>query len=285
MSVIYYNRYYVEGRVVYMKFKEILKKLRTSMGMTQEELAHKLDIPESTIRRYESSDEGLPNKKRLEGIADLFKVSVDYLLGRPEGESDVLMKELNALADLYGFDSSDRDFLKIVKESLELSHIELESIKKRSDETIQNYIHKMREEEMQNTPDMTSGNLISIPVIGEIKAGYDLLAEQNIIGYEITSRNDLKEGETYFYLLVKGDSMINAGIHDGYRVLVRKQNFIEEGKIGVVIVNGDEATLKRVYYDNDMIRLVAENPKIPSKTYPIDEALIQGQVIKFEGDV
>jgi repressor LexA len=162
-------------------------------------------------------------------------------------------------------------------------HIDTENMKKRSEETIQKYLDKMRNEETSSEPIM--GNLVSIPVIGEIKAGYDMLADQNIIAYELTNRRDLEEGETYFYLLVKGDSMINAGIREGYRVLVRKQNFIEDGKIGVVIVNGDEATLKRIYFNDTTVTLVAENPKVPPKTYPIDEVFIQGQVIKFEGDV
>ncbi|MGG1662929.1 helix-turn-helix domain-containing protein [Brevibacillus sp. NRS-1366] len=68
--------------VISMGFKERLKELRTKKGLTQEALAASLDIPESTIRRLESSDEGLPRRERLERIADFFGVQIDYLLGR-----------------------------------------------------------------------------------------------------------------------------------------------------------------------------------------------------------
>ncbi|MNP46715.1 LexA repressor [compost metagenome] len=79
--------------------------------------------------------------------------------------------------------------------------------------------------------------------------------------------------------------MIEEGIAEGMRVLVRKQRTCQHGKIGVVIVNGDEGTLKRVYYDDDNIILQAANRHIPPKSYPIDEVMIQGQVVKVEFDV
>lgn len=73
--------------VISMGFKERLKELRTKKGLTQEALSASLDIPESTIRRLESSDEGLPRRERLERIADFFDVQVDYLLGRTDDPS------------------------------------------------------------------------------------------------------------------------------------------------------------------------------------------------------
>lgn len=76
-------------------------------------------------------------------------------------------------------------------------------------------------------------------------------------------------GEETFFLEVKGDSMINARIHEGDRVRIRKQNFVEaNGGIYAVNVNGDEATLKRVYIEKDGIRLISENPAYPSMFYP-----------------
>lgn len=62
-----------------MTFGEVLKKLRTDKGITQEKLAFDLDIPESTIRRLETSS-GIPRKDRLMQIAKYFDVSTDYLL-------------------------------------------------------------------------------------------------------------------------------------------------------------------------------------------------------------
>lgn len=65
-----------------MEFKDILKGLRYKKGITQEQLADALNIPASTIRRYESTEDSLPHKDRLKTIADYFGVSVDHLLGR-----------------------------------------------------------------------------------------------------------------------------------------------------------------------------------------------------------
>ena len=132
----------------------------------------------------------------------------------------------------------------------------------------------------------TKDDFVYIPVLGRIKAGYNLIAEQNIIGYSPVPKTEVKDGE-YFFLEVTGDSMIEEGIKEGSRVLVRKQDFVQNGKIAVVLVNGDEATLKRVYYQNDgkTVILQAANPRIPPVVLPADEARIQGQVVKVEFDV
>lgn len=65
---------------VYMNFGEVLKELRAERGITQEKLARDLDIPESSIRRLETSD-GVPRKERIHQIATYFGVSTDRLLG------------------------------------------------------------------------------------------------------------------------------------------------------------------------------------------------------------
>lgn len=111
--------------------------------------------------------------------------------------------------------------------------------------------------------------MVKIPVLGAIRAGVPMYAEENIIDYEYVHQEELIMGEETFFLEVKGDSMINARIHDGDRVRIRKQNFVENnGDIYAVNVNGDEATLKRVYVEKDGIRLISENPAYPSMFFP-----------------
>lgn len=88
--------------VVIMGFKERLKELRTKKGITQEVLASHLDIPESTVRRYESSDDSTPRRERLEKIADFFNVKIDYLLGRTDDPSPPDQKDkLDPLANTF----------------------------------------------------------------------------------------------------------------------------------------------------------------------------------------
>lgn len=93
-----------------------------------------------------------------------------------------------------------------------------------------------------------------IPVLGTISAGNPIIAQENIIGHEYTSDN------CDFCLRVKGDSMINARIHDGDIVYIRKQPDVENGEIAAVIIDGEEATLKRVYKLNGNVILHPENP-------------------------
>lgn len=93
-----------------------------------------------------------------------------------------------------------------------------------------------------------------IPILGTISAGLPIIVQENIIGYEYTSDN------CDFCLRVKGDSMINARIHDGDIVYVKKQSDVENGEIAVVIIDGEEATLKRVYKINGNVILHPENP-------------------------
>ncbi|MEK5235426.1 S24 family peptidase [Paenibacillus sp. FSL L8-0470] len=132
--------------------------------------------------------------------------------------------------------------------------------------------------------DMSTVEMVQIPIYGEVRAGYNSLAQEDIVGYEIVAKESISDGE-YFFLIVKGDSMIEEGIGEGMRVLVKKQRHCQHGKIGVVIVNGDEGTLKRVFYEGDSIILQAANKNIPPRVFPIDEVLIQGQVTKVEFDV
>ncbi len=98
-----------------------------------------------------------------------------------------------------------------------------------------------------------------VPVYGEIAAGQPILAQENIISYE--PAEGLKNPEEYFYLSVRGDSMIGAGIPDGSLVLIHKQDCTESGQIVACLVNGDSATLKRYKRVGDTVLLMPENSK------------------------
>lgn len=114
--------------------------------------------------------------------------------------------------------------------------------------------------------------MVKIPVLGAIRAGLPLYADENIIDYEYVHQEELVMGEETFFLEVKGDSMINARIYDGDRVRIRKQNHLDNnGDIMAVRVNGDEATLKRVYLQENGIALISENPKYAPMFYPASE--------------
>lgn len=82
------------------------------------------------------------------------------------------------------------------------------------------------------------------PVLGEVKAGYDLLIDENFEGYEQVTQDDYYRGD--FFLRVVGDSMSGAHIHDGDLLYVKKCNDVPSGTIAVVLINRCEVTVKKV---------------------------------------
>jgi repressor LexA len=97
-----------------------------------------------------------------------------------------------------------------------------------------------------------------LPLVGQVAAGQPLLAEENIEEYvQIPTLAGGDEGE--YVLTVTGDSMINAGIHDGDHVVVRTEETAKDGEIVVALVGDSEATVKRFFKEEDHIRLQPEN--------------------------
>ena len=121
-------------------------------------------------------------------------------------------------------------------------------------------------------------SLISIPIVGEIACGSPTFAEENIEDYITISSKVFGRGE-FFVLRSKGDSMIDAGIDPGDLVVIRKQNYAEEGQMVAARI-GDECTLKTYYLDNKAkkIRLHPHNEKYSDMYF--DEVDIQGIAVQ-----
>ena len=123
-----------------------------------------------------------------------------------------------------------------------------------------------------------------VPVLGTIRAGLPITAEECREGCDYA---DVSDPDGYFYLRVTGDSMIGAGITDGSLVLVRRQDYAEDGQIVACIVEGDSATLKRYRIQNDTILLLPENPSykpfiLSEKDFETGEAAILGVAIEVK---
>ena len=99
--------------------------------------------------------------------------------------------------------------------------------------------------------------IINVPILGTVTAGQPILAVENIDGYFPLLSEDTPSGES-FMLKVKGDSMINAGIFDGDKILVQKQPIAENGDIVVALID-DSVTVKTYYKEADHFRLQPEN--------------------------
>lgn len=97
----------------------------------------------------------------------------------------------------------------------------------------------------------------NVPLVGRVTAGLPILAIENIEEY-LTLPQGMLGQDDLFCLRVQGESMIEAGILDGDIIVVREQNNAENGEIVVAMIE-DEATVKRIYYEKNRVRLQPEN--------------------------
>ena len=104
---------------------------------------------------------------------------------------------------------------------------------------------------------LTRREMVQIPMIGTVTAGQPILAEENIEDYFPVPADLLPNTQT-FMLRIKGNSMINAGIFDGDRVIVERTPTAENGDIVVALID-DSATVKRFYKEDGYYRLQPEN--------------------------
>ena len=119
---------------------------------------------------------------------------------------------------------------------------------------------------------------VSVPVMGRIAAGTPISAIQNHT-HDIACPPDLLTNGEHFALEVKGDSMIEAGIHDGDTVIIRRCDSAENGDIVVALVEKEEATLKRLRKKGSTIALEAANPEFKTRIFGPDQIDIQGRLV------
>lgn len=156
-----------------------------------------------------------------------------------------------------GFPPAVREICQAVNlKSTSSVHSHLESLEKngyiRRDPTKPRAI-----EILDDSFQMLRREMVNVPVVGTVAAGQPILAEQNIESY-FPVPAEYMPNEQSFMLTVKGESMVNAGILSGDRVLVRKQSTAENGDIVVALID-DSATVKTFYKEDGYYRLQPEN--------------------------
>lgn len=110
---------------------------------------------------------------------------------------------------------------------------------------------------------------VAIPILGTVKGGPSLFAQQEWLGQEWVARSEALNGE-YFYLEVVGDSMIDARIYPHDLVYVKKTSMAESGDIVVALIN-DETTVKRLILKDDQIILHPENPAYLDQSFSVHD--------------
>ena len=138
---------------------------------------------------------------------------------------------------------------------------------------------RLREEGLSVNADASNsaGNARSVAVLGTIAAGRPLEAVQTE-AFLSAPPELLGKGDAYA-LRVKGDSMQNAGIHDGDWVFIEKRNVARNGEIVVALVDGFEATLKRIEQQPDCVLLHPENPQFQTQRFAPEQIDIQGVLV------
>ena len=126
---------------------------------------------------------------------------------------------------------------------------------------------------------------VKIPILGTVVAGMPISAYEDILGYEEITPEMAETGE-FYALRVKGDSM-SPRICDGDTVIVKVQSDVECGDIAVVIVNGDEATVKKISKSEEGITLIANNPAVYTPRFYTNKQIkelpvvISGKVVEL----
>jgi len=204
---------------------------RARIGLSREELARRVGVSYSAIAKYETG-ERTPPPDVLMRLAEILRVSIDYLLGRTDNPQPPAETPVRYVTE---------------------DGVVVPGAWPRPPEVL-------------------------VPVLGVIRAGEPLYAEQQILDLQPIPEELARTGQ-YFFLLVRGDSMAPQ-IRDGMKVLVRVQPDVDNGEIAVVMVNAEEASLKRVYKVGGQLVLKADNPAYAPILVGPEEARIIGKVVE-----
>ena len=173
-------------------------------------------------------------------------------MGKIDNKLEVLYKYVLDFQNEYGYPPSVRDICKDLEiKSTATAHYYLQKLVDKG--LIKKDVDKKRAISIKNGATKS----FSVPLIGTVTAGVPILAVENLEGY-YPLPIEFQSQEPTFMLKVKGDSMINAGILDGDKIIVKKQETAKNGDIVVALID-DSATVKRFYSKDGKIILHPEN--------------------------
>lgn len=154
----------------------------------------------------------------------------------------------------------------------------------KSTATVHSYIERLQEKGYLNKAEnkkravtLGKSGSVNIPLLGTVTAGQPVFAYENYEEYYSFPLGEFR-GEDLFMLHVQGTSMINAGICDGDKIIVRRQQTAADGEIVVALV-GESATVKRLFRRNGKIILHPENEVLDDFVYNPEEVSILGKVV------
>ena len=119
---------------------------------------------------------------------------------------------------------------------------------------------------------LPSDKIFMRPLYNSVAAGFGAPAENTIVSYIPTFINNSLEKDKYIWVNVEGDSM-SPLIDEGSKILIRMQESIDSGQIAVVLIDNEEAVVKKVEYGNDYVTLISVNPYYPPRKFEGREVL------------
>jgi repressor LexA len=154
----------------------------------------------------------------------------------------------------------------------------------KSTATVHSYIARLQSKGYLNKTEnkkravtIGKGTGVTVPLIGTVTAGQPIFAYENYEDYFTFPVGEFK-GEELFMLRVQGTSMIDAGIMDGDKIIVRRQETAQNGDIIIALVE-DSATVKRFFAKNGQIILHPENEALSDMIFAPEEVSILGKVV------
>ena len=155
----------------------------------------------------------------------------------------------------------------------------------KSTATVHSYIEKLQNKGYLNKTDnkkravtIGKGSGVNVPLLGTVTAGQPIFAYENYEDYYTFPVGEFK-GDELFMLRVQGTSMIDAGIMNGDKIIVRRQQTAENGEIVVALVGEETATVKRFYKKDGKIVLHPENEALADMIFEPEEVSILGKVV------
>ena len=145
---------------------------------------------------------------------------------------------------------------KLKLKAISTVHEHINSLKEKG------YLAKSENLARSITPKKEIKTIVEIPIIGRIAAGTPIEAIEDFQDTIAVSNPAIKDSKGYYALKVAGDSMIEEGIFDGDLVIIKKQSVAENGQTVVAIIDDNEATLKKLYRENEKFRLQPRNPNM-----------------------
>lgn len=238
-------------------FASRLKELREEKGLTQEQLSVRLNVGRSAVGMYEAGKR-VPRFETIDKFADFFDVSPDYMRGKVDNKHEWLLtpeEQAEMFEKVKAAALKEGKSLPPGVESLPdlCNWVDFERMKEIM-KSQRNYIRTL---EKQNSDFRENRAAVRIPVLGRVVAGIPLEAITDIIDYEEIPPSMARTGK-FFALQVRGKSM-EPTLRNGDVVIVRQQPNVENGEIAIVLVNGDEATVKEVKESPAGITLIGHN--------------------------